>query len=95
MDNFFCLIDSENAKKCLHSNSAFAILTLRDGDGGEKNPRVEVATKPGTGSKPLLSSEAQKTRQTLREAEPVSSPRPNSTRRLVQEQDTALRIIDN
>lgn len=61
------------------------ILYLRTGNGGEQNPRVEVATEPGTGSKPLLSSEAQKTRQTLREAEPVSRPRPNSTRRLEQD----------
>ena len=30
--HFFCLIDSENAKKCLHSNSVFAILTLRAGN---------------------------------------------------------------
>ena len=43
MDIFFCLIDSENAKKCLHSNSVFAILTLRDGDGGETSPRAKVA----------------------------------------------------
>ena len=41
--NFFCSIDSENAKKCLQSNSAFAILTLRDGDGGETSPRAKVA----------------------------------------------------
>ena len=52
MDIFFCLIDSENAKKCLHSNSVFAILTLRDGDGGETSPRVKSSQMPEPGSKP-------------------------------------------
>ena len=50
--NFFCSIDSENAKKCLQSNSAFAILTLRDGDGVETSPLVKSSQMPEPGSKP-------------------------------------------
>lgn len=69
------------------------ILYLRTGNGGEQNPRVEVATEPGTGSKPLLSSEGREARQTVSDAKQVRTPRPNSTRRLEQSRSQPYRSL--